>query len=77
MSAHSLQSKAFLPLLYAGKGKRVTYISSSVANVSKLGDVRTAKSMLYATFIAGGNLVVAKFAAKLLDKRFTFLTSGA
>ncbi|KAF1365603.1 hypothetical protein EJ07DRAFT_28145, partial [Lizonia empirigonia] len=66
--------KSFLPLLCAGREKRVTYISSGVADVSDSVGVRTANSVPYAATMAGGNLVIAKFAAELLDKGFTFLS---
>ena len=65
---------AFLPLLRAGKEKRVTYISSGVADVPETLDVCIANSVPYAVSKAGGNIVIAKFAAELRDEGFTFLS---
>lgn len=65
---------AFLPLLRAGKEKRVTYISSGVADVPETLATRIANSVPYSTSKAGGNIVIAKFAAELQDEGFTFLS---
>ncbi|PTD05053.1 putative oxidoreductase [Fusarium culmorum] len=65
---------AFLPLLHAGKEKRVTYISSGAASLSETLDTRMANSLPYATSKAGANIVMAKFAAELKDEEFLFLS---
>ncbi|KAF1968643.1 NAD(P)-binding protein [Bimuria novae-zelandiae CBS 107.79] len=65
---------AFLPLLRAGKEKRVTYISSGVADVPETLETRIANSVPYSTSKAGGNIVLTKFAAELQDEGFTFLS---
>lgn len=65
---------AFLPLLRAGEGKRVTYISTGVADVQETLETRIANSVPYATSKAGGNVVIAKFAAELKDEGFMFLS---
>jgi NAD(P)-dependent dehydrogenase (short-subunit alcohol dehydrogenase family) len=65
---------AFLPLLRAGKEKRVTYISSGVADLPETIETRVANSVPYCTSKAGGNIVIAKFAAELQDEGFTFLS---
>ncbi|KAK2742517.1 hypothetical protein FQN55_007803 [Onygenales sp. PD_40] len=65
---------AFLPLLRAGKEKRVTYISSGTAGVPETIETRIANSLPYSTSKAGGNIIIAKFAAELQDEGFTFLS---
>ncbi|KAK3214270.1 hypothetical protein GRF29_28g2536094 [Pseudopithomyces chartarum] len=65
---------AFLPLLRAGKEKRVTYISSGAADLSETLETRIANSVPYIVSKAGGNIVIAKFAAELKDEGFTFLS---
>ncbi|KAF1963828.1 NAD(P)-binding protein [Byssothecium circinans] len=65
---------AFLPLLRAGKEKRVTYISAGVADVPETLEARIANSVPYSASKAGGNIVIAKFAAELQDEGFTFLS---
>lgn len=65
---------AFLPLLRKGKEKRVTYISTGVADVPETIAARIANSVPYSTSKAGGNIVIAKFAAELQDEGFTFLS---
>ncbi|KAH8701258.1 hypothetical protein GQ44DRAFT_785949 [Phaeosphaeriaceae sp. PMI808] len=65
---------AFLPLLRAGKEKRVTYISSGVADLPETIETRIANSVPYSTSKAGGNIVISKFAAELQDEGFTFLS---
>ncbi|KAF2621651.1 NAD(P)-binding protein [Macroventuria anomochaeta] len=65
---------AFLPLLRAGKEKRVTYISTGVAYVPETIDTRISNSVPYSVSKAGGNMVIAKFAAELQDEGFTFLS---
>ncbi|KAH7110121.1 hypothetical protein B0J11DRAFT_499399 [Dendryphion nanum] len=65
---------AFLPLLRAGKEKRVTYISSSVADGPETIETRVSNSVPYSTSKAGGNIVITKFAAELQDEGFTFLS---
>lgn len=68
---------AFLPLLRAGKEKRVTYIYSGVANGPESIEVRSANSVPYAASKGGGNIVIMKFAAELHDEGFTFLSIAA
>ena len=65
---------AFLPLLRTGKEKRVTYISSGVADIPETIETRIANSVPYAASKAGGNIVIAKFAAELRDEGFVFLS---
>ncbi|KAF2646816.1 NAD(P)-binding protein [Massarina eburnea CBS 473.64] len=65
---------AFLPLLRAGKEKRVTYISSGVADVPETIESRIANSVPYSASKAGGNIIITKFAAELQDEGFTFLS---
>jgi NAD(P)-dependent dehydrogenase (short-subunit alcohol dehydrogenase family) len=65
---------AFLPLLRAGKEKRVTYISSGAADLSETIEARIANSVPYSVSKAGGNLIITKFAAELRDEGFTFLS---
>jgi NAD(P)-dependent dehydrogenase (short-subunit alcohol dehydrogenase family) len=65
---------AFLPLLRAGKEKRVTYVSSGVAGVPETLETRVTNSVPYCASKAAGNLVIAKFAAELRDEGFTFLS---
>ncbi|KAH7350327.1 hypothetical protein BKA66DRAFT_476579 [Pyrenochaeta sp. MPI-SDFR-AT-0127] len=65
---------AFLPLLRAGKEKRVTYISSGTADLPETIETRIANSVPYTTSKAGGNILIAKFAAELQDEGFTFLS---
>lgn len=65
---------AFLPLLRKGAKKRVTYISSSVADVPETIAARISNSVPYSSSKAGGNIVIAKFAAELVDEGFTFLS---
>ena len=65
---------AFLPLLRAGKEKRVTYISSGTADVTETLETRLSNSVPYCTSKAGGNIVIAKFAAELQEEGFTFLS---
>lgn len=65
---------AFLPLLRAGKEKRVTYISSGTADITETLDTRLSNSVPYVTSKAGGNIVIAKFAAELKDEGFIFLS---
>lgn len=65
---------AFLPLLRSGKEKRVTYISSGVADLPETIDTRIANSVPYSASKAGGNIIIAKFAAELQDEGFTFLS---
>ena len=65
---------AFLPLLRAGSEKRVTYISSGTADAPETIDTRITNSVPYSASKAGGNIVVAKFAAELLEEGFTLLS---
>lgn len=65
---------AFLPLLRKGTEKRVTYVSSGVADVPETIATRISNSVPYSTSKAGGNIVIAKFAAELQDEGFTFLS---
>jgi NAD(P)-dependent dehydrogenase (short-subunit alcohol dehydrogenase family) len=65
---------AFLPLLRKGGEKRVTYISSGVADLSETLESRVANSVPYCVSKAGGNIIIAKFAAELQDEGFTFLS---
>jgi NAD(P)-dependent dehydrogenase (short-subunit alcohol dehydrogenase family) len=65
---------AFLPLLRAGKEKRVTYISTNVADISETIETRVSNSLPYCASKAGGNVIIAKFAAELQDEGFTFLS---
>jgi NAD(P)-dependent dehydrogenase (short-subunit alcohol dehydrogenase family) len=65
---------AFLPLLRAGKGKRVTYISSAVADLSETLATRLSNSVPYSASKAGGTIVMAKFACELRDEGFVFLS---
>lgn len=65
---------AFLPFLRAGKEKRVTYISSGVADLPETIETRIANSVPYSASKAGGNIIITKFAAELQDEGFTFLS---
>lgn len=65
---------AFLPLLRAGKEKRVTYVSSGVADVPETIETRIANSVPYSASKAAGNIIITKFAAELQDEGFTFLS---
>jgi NAD(P)-dependent dehydrogenase (short-subunit alcohol dehydrogenase family) len=65
---------AFLPLLRKGGEKRVTYISSGVAGIDETLEARVANSVPYCVSKAGGNIIIAKFAAELQDEGFTFLS---
>jgi NAD(P)-dependent dehydrogenase (short-subunit alcohol dehydrogenase family) len=65
---------AFLPLLRKGGAKRVTYISSGVADAPETIAARIANSVPYSASKAGGNIVITKFAAELQDEGFTFLS---
>lgn len=65
---------AFLPLLRKGTEKRVTYISSSVADVPETIAARVTNSVPYSASKAAGNIVITKFAAELKDEGFTFLS---
>ncbi|KAH6332151.1 short-chain dehydrogenase Sch2-like protein [Parastagonospora nodorum] len=65
---------AFLPLLRKGTEKRVTYISSAVADGPETVAARIANSVPYSASKAGGNIVITKFAAELQDEGFTFLS---
>ena len=65
---------AFLPLLRKGTEKRVTYISSSVADVPETIAARVANSVPYSASKAAGNIVITKFAAELKNEGFTFLS---
>lgn len=70
---------AFLALLRKGKEKRVTYISSGVADLAETLETRLTNSVPYSVSKAAGNIIVAKFAAELQDEGFIFLsiTPGA
>ena len=65
---------AFLPLLRAGKEKRVTSISSGAADLPETLETRIANSVPYIASKAAGNILIAKFAAELKDEGFTFLS---
>lgn len=69
-----LAINAFLPLLCAGKENRVTYISSGVADVPEAIETRISTSVPYSASKAGGNMIIAKFAAEPQDEGFTFLS---
>ncbi|CAI6330934.1 unnamed protein product [Periconia digitata] len=65
---------AFLPLLRAGNGKKVTYVSSGTADGPETLAVQLSNSVPYSTSKAGGNIVIAKFAAELRGEGFLFLS---
>ncbi|KAF3008407.1 hypothetical protein E8E13_001462 [Curvularia kusanoi] len=65
---------AFLPLLRKGAEKRVTYVSSGLADLKESLTVGSTTTVPYSASKAAGNLVIARFAAELKEEGLTFLS---
>lgn len=64
---------AFLPLLRAGKTKKVLVVSSSMGSPKFCLDVNYAPAPAYSISKAALNMVVAKFSTKFKNEGFTFI----